>query len=688
MPAARSRLSRIAVAAPAATALILGTLAVASPSVAATPVNETAKQLQGSHPAFATPQADAGAVADSAPATARIYLAGQDQAGLAALAKAVSDVSSDSYGKFLSAADAKARFGATAAQVKAVTNWVHGAGLTVTETTPHYLEVAGNTAALAKAFGTSFHSYRTAAGIETAPASDAVVPAAVADAVMAVGGLTSANHNVISNAVSVNEAEAKLNASSAAVAPNVMADSKKPAAGLPTTPTCSDNGYGSKVATGAPAGYEKNEPFAPCSYTPAQLRKAYGVTDAKVTGKGARVAIIDAYGLSTMEQDANHFSQLHGDKPFAKGQYQQVVTPAKWTGQKDCGDWSGEQALDVEMVHGLAPDAQITYVGANSCNDGDLNAAMATVVDNHLADIVSNSWGEIMHGKSGDIDPAVVKADSQVFELGAVEGIGFTFSSGDCGDSSPAAAKTGVNCQADTNQAQADWPSASPWITSVGGTALELADKSGKYGNEVSMGDRRSLLSADQKSWAPMPGFFYFGGGGGVSADFQQPWYQKGVVPDAISKTAVNGVKSKTPLRATPDVAMSGDLVAATLVGYTDATTHQYSEGGYGGTSVAAPEFAAMQANAIQERGGRAIGFANPSIYDRAGTKAFHDVNDSAVHNKFGNVVDLGMVGGTLKVRLYKIAGDFGLAAGKGYDTATGVGSPGNDFLKSFQLHH
>ncbi len=681
MPAARSRLSRIAVAAPAATALILGTLAVASPSVAATPVNETAKQLQGSHPAFATPQADAGAVADSAPATARIYLAGQDEAGLAALAKSVSDVSSDSYGKYLSADDAKARFGATPAQVKAVTNWVHGAGLTITETTPHYIEVSGHTAALAKAFNTSFHSYRTAAGIETAPASDVVVPAAVADAVLAVGGLTSANHNVISNAVSVNEQAAKVNAAAA------LADNSKPAAGLPTTPTCSDNGYGSKLATGAPAGYEKKEAFAPCSYTPTQLRKAYGVTDAKVSGKGARVAIIDAYGLSTMEQDANHFSQLHGDKPFAKGQYQQVVTPAKWTGQKECGDWSGEQALDVEMVHGLAPDAKVTYVGANSCNDGDLNAAMATVVDNHLADVVSNSWGEIMHGKSGDIDPAVVKADNQVFMLGAVEGIGFTFSSGDCADSSPAAAKTGVNCQADTNQAQVDWPSASPWITSVGGTTLELADKSGKYGREVSMGDRRSLLSADQKSWAPMPGFFYFGGGGGVSADFQQPWYQKGVVPDAISKVAANGTKSKTPLRATPDVAMSGDLVAATLVGYTPAGA-AYSEGGYGGTSVAAPEMAAMQANAIQERGGRAIGFANPAIYDRAGTKAFHDVNNSAVHTNFGNVVDLGMVGGALKVRLYKVGEDFGLASGKGFDTTTGVGSPAGGFLKSFALQH
>jgi subtilase family serine protease len=621
-------------------------------------------------------------VADNTVATARVYLAGQDQAGLAALAKAVSDVNSPSYGRFMSAEDAKARFGASPAQVKSVTKWLTGAGLTVTETTTHYIEVSGNTAALTKAFGTGFHDYRTADGIHSAPTKDAVVPAEVASSVLAVGGLATSIHKDVSSAVSVKQSEA------AAASRLATPDAKKPAPALPTDPTCSEDGYGSKIAKGAPAGYEKNEPFSPCSYTPTQLRKAYGVTEAKVTGKGARIAIIDAYGLGTMEQDANHFSTLHGDKPFAAGQYKEFVTPDKWTHQADCGGpagWAGEEALDVEMAHGFAPDAQVTYVGANSCFDEDLNAALAKVVDEHLADVVSNSWGEIMHGKSGDIDPAVVAADNQVFQLGALEGIGFTFSAGDCGDSSPAAAATGVNCQADTTSAQANWPDSSPWVTAVGGTTLELGDKSGRYGHEVSMGDQRSVLSADQKSWNPFPGFFYFGGGGGVSKDFPQPWYQQGVVPDAISTVAADGTKSATPLRATPDIAMSGDLVASTLVGFTDGGT--YSEGGYGGTSVSSPELAGMLADAIQARGGKSLGFANPAIYDRAGTKAYHDVNDSAVHNKFGNVVDLGATNGVLKVRLYKVAADYGLTATKGYDTATGVGTPGRDFFRSFLLH-
>lgn len=93
-------------------------------------------------------------------------------------------------------------------------------------------------------------------------------------------------------------------------------------------------------------------------------------------------------------------------------------------------------------------------------------------------------------------------------------------------------------------------------------------------------------------------------------------------------------------------------------------------------------------ADVIQARGGRPVGFANPGLYDRYNTRAFHDVNDSAVHTKRGNVADLGTVNGALKVRLYKIGADYGLSAAKGYDTATGLGSPGKGFFKSFTLKH
>ncbi|MFF4649520.1 protease pro-enzyme activation domain-containing protein [Streptomyces sp. NPDC001380] len=677
--AARRRLSRISVAA-SATALIAGSLALAAPAAAASAAAPTgaARRLAGTHPAWATASADRGAASANSTADVRVYLAGQDPAGLAAYARAVSDPASPQYGRYLTPAQARARFGASAAQVDAVHAWLAGSGLRVGRTTAHYVEVSGTTAALEKAFGTRIHTYRTGGGVHRAPASDAVLPGSVAGAVLGVSGLSDTVHKAVSQAVPVDRS--RRSASLFARAASGVPAQK----GLPTVPTCSAK-YGERTAKGAPAGYEANEPFAPCSYTPKQLREAYGVNDSGLTGRGAKVAVIDAYGLPTMAADASHFATAHGDRAFRAGQYTEYMTPGQWTHEDECGGpagWAGEEALDVEMVHGLAPDAQVVYVGGNSCYDGDLYDAMAKVVDEHLADVVTNSWGEIMHSTAGDIDPAVVKADEQVFMLGAAEGIGFTFSTGDCGDDSPGAAATGVNCDPTTTRAQTQWPASSVWVTGVGGTALGTSSSRGRYGFETSMGDRRSVLSADQRSWNPFPGRFYFGGGGGTSEDFAQPWYQKGVVPASVSTTLMTGAKAKRPMRTLPDVSMNGDLVTSVLVGYDDGTG--YGEGGYGGTSVSSPEYAGLLADAIQARHGRAVGFANPGIYDQAGTSAYHDVDDTAVHAKLGNVVDLGVVDGSLRVRLYRIGADFGLRAVRGYDTATGVGSPAKDYLTSY----
>jgi subtilase family serine protease len=279
---------------------------------------------------------------------------------------------------------------------------------------------------------------------------------------------------------------------------------------------------------------------------------------------------------------------------------------------------------------------------------------------------------------------AQIAAYEQIFEQGAIEGIGFDFSAGDCGDQSPAAAKTGVNCQADTPRAQVGYPSSDNWVTDVGGTALGLKDKIGTYGFETDMGTHRSVLSADGKSWSPFPGQFFFGGGGGTSEDFAQPFYQKGVVPNALSHTLMTGQHTQSAQRVTPDVAMNGDLYTSVLVGQTSKGV--YSEGGVGGTSVSAPEFSAIQADAIQAQG-QAIGFANPEIYLRARLGVFRDVvNQQAVHHRapLSNVADFGVINGQLKVRLATFGQDTSLVAVRGYDDATGVGSPTANYLRSF----
>jgi subtilase family serine protease len=200
------------------------------------------------------------------------------------------------------------------------------------------------------------------------------------------------------------------------------------------------------------------------------------------------------------------------------------------------------------------------------------------------------------------------------------------------------------------------------------------------------MGDLRSDLSGDGSAWDPFPGAFSFGGGGGTSEDFDQPSYQKGVVPADLAHTVAGGSPISTAMRTVPDVAMDADLLTAVLTGDTDPTLGGYGQDVVAGTSAAAAMFAAVQADAEQGSGG-ALGFANPALYKRAHTKQFYDIVDhpAGAPNPISAVVDHGTFDGVHEARLYKLDADHGLSARKGYDTATGLGAPTARYLASFK---
>ena len=127
----------------------------------------------------------------------------------------------------------------------------------------------------------------------------------------------------------------------------------------------------------------------------------------------------------------------------------------------DAAGWYEESSLDVESVHGMAPDAKVTYVAGSDCTDQGLTNAVAYVVNTHAASIVTDSWGEPY-----DSD-ATIAVDDQLFQAAAAEGIGFFFSAGDDGYADP-------NYEEASDQVQVSYPSASPWVTSVGGTSLAI----------------------------------------------------------------------------------------------------------------------------------------------------------------------------------------------------------------------
>ncbi|WNM34683.1 S53 family peptidase [Streptomyces sp. Li-HN-5-11] len=627
--------------------MLAGALALGIPAAHAadTPVRTA---LSGTKPAWATAKADKGAASNGAAVNLRVYLAGRDAAGLAAYAKAVADPSSASYGKYLSAKQAQARFGATKAQVAAVTSWLKSTGLKVTSVTQHYVAVSGDVAAAEKAFGTQLHNFAKGSHTYRAPEKSASVPEALKGAVLTVTGLDNAPH--------------KANHDDQLPPPDAVFKNSGPFSSY----------YGSNIAKTLPSAYGQKIPYAIQGYSGKQLRAAYGA--GKYTGKGVRVAITDAYASPTIAFDAATYAKNHGDARWTTGQLRQVL-PASYTNTTDCkaSGWYGEETLDVEAVHAVAPDANVTYVGAASCLDNDLLDSLSKVVDNHLADIVSNSWGDIEANQTPDLAAAY----DQVFQFGAVEGIGFYFSSGDNGDE-----------VANTGTKQVDTPANSAWVTAVGGTSLAVG-KGDKYQWETGWGTEKATLSADGKSWTNFPGAYTSGAGGGTSKTVPQPYYQKNVVPKALA-TANNAAGN----RVVPDIAAIADPNTGFSVGQTQTFpdgSQQYSEYRIGGTSLAAPVIAAVQALAQEARGGKAIGFANPTIYSKYGSKLYHDVVDkptgkdlAVARVDFVNGFD---ATGGLSVSVRSLGKDSSLQAVKGYDDVTGVGSPAPGYVDSYRKH-
>jgi len=299
--------------------------------------------------------------------------------------------------------------------------------------------------------------------------------------------------------------------------------------------------------------------------------------------------------------------------------------------------------LDVEAVHGMAPGANVHYIGAQNCDTG-IDDAVNFAIQNHVANIVSNSYGFLGEDGLGD----EVNTEHTLFTQAAIQGIGFYFSSGDDGD----------NTIAGTPHPEPDFPASDPLVTGVGGTSLAVTSTNG-YLFETSWGDDVdpvNFATSPSSYSLPLPGAFVFGAGGGVSALFTEPLYQRLAVPNSLAR--LNG---STPMRVVPDVGAIADPETGFLIDFGGGL------GIIGGTSLACPVFAGVQALASQ---GRLfpIGFANPLLYVIGLTGlAFHDVkaptSPTAMMTLSGrNLLTMGL--------------DSSLTATKGYDDTTGLGTP------------
>jgi subtilase family serine protease len=307
----------------------------------------------------------------------------------------------------------------------------------------------------------------------------------------------------------------------------------------------------------------------------------------------------------------------------------------------------------------MAPSANIVYYGSRSCDNGDLSDTLAKVVNQNKASLVTNSWGSA--GETAGTDE--VAADEQIFLQGALQGIGFLFSSGDSGDE---LAKTGIR--------QPDYPASDPYVTAVGGTSDAIGGD-GTFAFQTGWGTEKYTENADHKGWTNIG--FTSGAGGGESSMFGRPAYQQGVVPNSFGSG-----------RAVPDVGLDADPTTGFLVGQTQTFPDgvYYDEYRIGGTSLASPLYAGMTALTTENAGGR-LGFLNPAIYAQAGSGTFTDVKGSPpdegnVRADFANSTD-DSAGIVYSVRA--LGRDSSLALGTGWDEVTGIGSPNPGWLTSIK---
>jgi subtilase family serine protease len=628
------------------TLLMLGGLLATAIACAVTVTSAMAAATSGSVAGWVKNATLIGAAPDSMSVNIVVSMNLSNTAALKTFVSQVSSPSSASYGQYLTKEQFGARFAPAASDVEAVRAGLEHVGMTNVTVGPFgaYVSATATVRQLATVFHISQNLYSYKGLTLRANREEPTIPASLAGKVAFIGGLDDSTLLRTPQFHSATMGTLHTPSIAGSASPDVPTPPPV-AAGAPPAFCNTDFGASVLVATLSTAAdvYGAAIPWLNCGYTPQQMQGAYGLDKVKFNGKGITVAILDAFASPTLFADANRYAANHG-LPRLRGDvnFRQLIPSGIYhvDPNNPCGPtgWWTEQSLDVAAVHGMAPGANIVYIGSADCNTS-LDVALWTTLYNHLADVVTNSYG--FNGEA--IAPGQAAADDQALLAGAAQGMTVLFSSGDSGD---LASLNGV--------ASGSWPATSPWVTGVGGTHLEITGNGAKA--EYGWGTYRAYLAGAMVNSATSItdsgvlttsnfGFtyddyaFYSGSGGGISLLEVQPAYQAAAVSHNLATTLnlASGFTESLPSaqRVSPDIAMDADPYTGYLFGQTftiagnaindagctpiaGSTTEEYCENGIGGTSLSSPLMAGVIAIMNQQRqsvGQPMIGFANPLLY-------------------------------------------------------------------------
>ena len=329
-------------------------------------------------------------------------------------------------------------------------------------------------------------------------------------------------------------------------------------------------------------------------------------------GRGVTIGILEFGGRIIPTDSADYFKSLSLPVPDIAPVFVDGFKPAS-----NEQDLDGQVMLDVEIAGAIAPGARIRVYFAPLTPAGFAHATARATADGVA--VLSIGWGQVEdHWKDEEI-----KQIDAALEQAAGQQITVVVAAGDLG----------VTDGLKDGRRHVDFPASSPWVLSVGGTALK--SENGRITSET-------VWRSGQDSAT----------GGGVSSKFERPEWQSAVsVPNRDDGKSGRGI---------PDVAASADPALGVSL-----RIHG-SDVPIGGTSAAAPVWAGLIAR-IDQALGYNVGYLNPRLYRNIGPEG---------------------VLRTIRIGDNGTGGVKGYSAGPGWSPVAGWGSPDGMKLLSWLRDH
>ena len=588
-------------------------VAIAAPSFAA----------PSHRPQWATTANDLGAVRETSLDHMTVWLA-QSADRRAAFAQLLADqqrVGSPQYHRWLTPAQIGARFGATDADLAALTTWLRAQGFAIKRVSESrmFVEIAGTTTTAAAAFGVQFRHYRIGGADRIAIDREPTLPPLVA----AITGLVESPARAQAHADFVNGTQRTIGATDFA-----------------------------KIYDVAP------------------------LTSAGITGAGQTIAILGRARVYT--PDISNYQQRMG-VAFALPTV--IVPPTGTDPGSPCATSAclstiadqGEATLDVDRAGSVATGATLDLVISDSTATEDgLTIALEYAIDSYGSGIDASIVTLSFAGCETDAGTAATMQTDALFQQAAAQGQTVFVASGDSG----AAMCDTQNATPPSQQLRGiNYLCASGAVTCVGGTELIDNPVTAYWSGDAAAG------YIPEGAWnepSGTSGYQASSSGGGVSTMIAMPAYQAGLVPaDALGATG--RLVPDLSFSAASHDGYFGCMAAYGTTCALDASG-QFPSGSFFGTSAAAPSMAGVMALIAQQAAANgapaAQGAINPRLYELgAAGGVFHDVTLASSGMTACDPSTPSVCNNATPSPTGLTGGQTGYSVQTGYDLVTGWGS-------------